>query len=388
MKKRKICVVTGSRADYGLLFWLLKEIQADPALELQVIATGMHLSHEFGLTYKIIEEDGFFLNAKVEMLMSSDSPVGITQSIGIGTIGFASALDGLQPDILVLLGDRYEILAAAQAALIASVPIAHIHGGETTEGVIDEAIRHAITKMSQFHFVAAEDYRRRVIQLGEMPERVLNYGAPGLDNIKRLKLLNREELEQSINFKFGQINFLVTYHPETLEKSGPQKALTEIFKALDHFPEAKVIITKHNADTYGRIIGRMIDVYASKHPGRVTVYTSLGQLNYLSAMKIMDLVIGNSSSGIIEAPALKRPSINIGNRQTGRLKAASIIDCTENSQSIISAIKKALSHEFQIMLPGVSSLYGCGHTSAQIKEFLKTVDIDTVLMKKFYDICF
>ena len=254
MNKRKICIVTGTRAEYGLLYWLMKEIQGDAALELQVIVTGMHLSPEFGLTYKKIEEDGFTINEKVEMLLSSDTPVGIAKSVGLGVIGFADALARQKPDILVVLGDRFEILSAAQAAMVARIPIAHIHGGETTEGAIDEAIRHAITKMAHFHFTAAEPYRRRIVQLGEAPERVMNYGAPGLDNIKKLKLLNRAAFEKAIKFSLGKMSFLVTYHPVTLSAANPEQSFKELTNALDQFPEAKIIFAKANADTAGRII--------------------------------------------------------------------------------------------------------------------------------------
>lgn len=385
MSKRKICVVTGTRAEYGLLYWLMKEIQIDPELELQIITTGMHLSPEFGLTYKVIEEDGFSINAKVEMLLSSDTPVGIAKSIGLGVIGFADVLDRLRPDILVLLGDRYEILAAAQAAMVARIPIAHIHGGEATEGLIDEAIRHAVTKMSHIHFVAAEPYRQRVIQLGENPEKVLNYGAPGLDNIERLHLLSKEDFENSINFRLGKTNFLVTYHPVTLSDQSPKHAMQELFFALDHFQDAKIIITKPNADTDGRIICQMIDDYKARQPDRVMATASLGQVRYLSAIKHVDAVIGNSSSGLIEAPALKKPTINLGNRQKGRLKAASVIDCAENTEALVAAIQKALSADFMLSISNVVSPYGEGNVSVRIKDYLKNVNLKDILQKKFFD---
>lgn len=382
---RKICIVTGTRAEYGLLYWLMKEIQNDQDLELQIIVTGMHLSPEFGLTYKTIEVDGFLIDAKVEMLLSSDTPVGIAKSIGLGVIGFADALDRLMPDILVLLGDRYEILAAAQAAMVARIPIAHLHGGEATEGLIDEAIRHAVTKMAHFHFVAAEPYRQRVIQLGENPEKVINYGAPGLDNIKRLNLLNKEDFENSINFRLGKTNFLVTYHPVTLSDQGPKHTMQELFRALDHFKDAKIIFTKPNADTDGRVICQMIDDYMVRQPDRVMATVSLGQLRYLSAIKHVDAVIGNSSSGLIEAPPLKKPTINLGNRQRGRLKAASVIDCDENTEAIIAAIQKALSADFLLSITNVVSLYGEGNASVRIKDYLKIVNLKDVLQKKFFD---
>jgi len=384
---RKICVVTGARAEYGLLYWLLKEIKDDPDLELHIIATGMHLSPEFGSTYKIIEEDGFFINAKVEMLLSSDTPVGIAKSIGLAIIGFADALDRLKPDILVLLGDRFEILAAAQAALVARIPVAHLHGGESTEGVIDEAIRHSVTKMSHLHFVAAEPYKKRVIQLGEEPERVFVFGTPGLDNIKRLKLLSKDEFEKAINFKLGKLNFLITYHPVTLLAGNDNgKVLKELFKVLDHFSDAKAIFTKPNSDTGGRIISELIDDYVAKQPERFVAFVSLGQLKYLSAIKNVDLVIGNSSSGLIEAPALKKPTINLGIRQQGRLRALSVIDCDENSEAIVIAIKKALSKDFQNKLSKVVLPYGIDDASHKIKELLKIIPLNNFLIKRFYNV--
>lgn len=388
MHRRKICIITGSRAEYGLLYWLLKEIQKDLDLELQIIATGMHLSPEFGLTYKIIEDDGFKINEKVEMLLSSDTVVGIAKSIGLATIGFADALNRLKPDIVVVLGDRFEILAAAQAAMVARIPIAHLHGGEATEGVIDEAIRHSVTKMSHLHFVAAEPYRRRVVQLGENPDRVYNFGAVGLDNIVRLKLLNRNDFEKSINFMLGKINFLITYHPVTLKKSVTQLEMEQLLNALNQFPEAKLIFTKSNSDTEGRIINELIDKYTLINSERVASFTNLGQLLYLSALKHVDVVIGNSSSGIVEAPSFKTPTVNIGDRQRGRLRAQSVIDCDETAESIVDAINKALSPDFQKLLPDISSPYGDGKgkTALRIKNVLKSTDLNNILLKKFYDL--
>lgn len=381
---RKICVVTGTRAEYGLLYWLLKEIQADPGLQLQLAVTGMHLSPEFGLTWKTIEEDGFAIDAKVEMLLSSDTPAGIAKSIGLGVIGFADALARLQPDILVVLGDRFEILAAAQAAMVARIPVAHIHGGETTEGVIDEAIRHAVTKMAHLHFVAAEPYRQRVIQMGEDPRLVFNFGAPGLDNVSRLQLMSREELESSLGVKLGNLTFLVTYHPVTLKKN-PVDGLESLFAALDGFPDANVIITKPNSDTDSRTIIQMIDEYAARQPERVSVFTSLGQLRYLSTISLVDVVIGNSSSGVIEVPLFKKPTVDIGDRQRGRLKASSVIESEEDTSSIKVAIEKALSVEFQSSLSTAESLYGVGNTSLKIAQCLKSVDLEGILFKRFCD---
>ena len=381
---RKICIVTGTRAEYGLLYWLMKEIQFDNELQLQIIATGMHLSPEFGLTYMTIEEDGFSINAKVEMLLSSDTSVGIAKSIGLGVIGFADALERLQPDIMVVLGDRYEILAAAQAALVARIPVAHIHGGETTEGAIDESIRHAVTKMSHLHFVAAEPYRTRVIQLGEHPDTVFNVGALGIENIKRLQLLDKSQLEQSINFKLSTTCFLVTYHPATLGTTSPQVAMQALLEALDHFPDARIVFTKPNSDTDGRVLNQMIDEYAQHNKERVAVFTSMGQLRYLSALQFVDAVIGNSSSGIIEAPACNTPTVNIGDRQSGRLKADSIVDCLETTESIVTAINRTLSRPFREGIKQVVSLYGYGESASHIKGQLKQSNLSST--KRFYDL--
>lgn len=385
-EKRKICVVTGTRAEYGLLFWLMKEIQDDHELELQIIATGMHLSPEFGLTYHTIEEDGFHINAKVEMLLSSDTPVGVAKSIGLGVIGFADALDRLRPDIMVVLGDRFEIFAATQAAMVAKIPIAHIHGGEATEGLIDESIRHAITKLSQFHFTAAEQYRNRIIQMGEAPERVWNYGAPGLDNFKRLSLHDREGFQREINLDLGELSFLVTYHPVTLSYEDPSKPFSELLNALDTFPDAKIIFTKANADTSGRIINQMIDQYSEINKNRVISFTSMGQILYLSALRHVDVIVGNSSSGLVEAPCVPVPTVNIGDRQRGRLKAQSVIDCRENREDIVEAIERAKSPQFKKILPHVVSLYGQGDASIKIKNCLQKVLLQEAIIKTFYDI--
>jgi len=384
--KRKICVITGSRSEYGLLYWLIKEIQDDPDLELQLLVTGIHLSPEFGMTYKVIEKDGFVINAKVEMQLSSDSSVGVTKSMGLGLIGYADALDRLKPDIVVLMGDRYEIMAAAQAAMVQQIPVAHISGGEVTEGAIDDSIRHAVTKMSHLHIVAAEPYRKRTIQLGEHPDRVYNFGEPGLDNINKLDLLDRKAFEESINFKLGEVNFLVTYHPVTLSREKPETAMQRLFDALDSFDNAKVIFTKPNADTGGRAIIEMIDAYGVANPKKVSIHKSLGQIRYLSAMVHCDVVVGNSSSGLVEVPVMKKPTVNIGDRQKGRLKAKSVIDCPDRTEDIIAALQKGLSKEFQLTLPNVESFYGDGRSSEKIKEVLKSVQIDGLLMKRFFDV--
>lgn len=386
MQGRKICVITGTRAEYGLLHGLMEEIKKDEDLVLQIVATGMHLSHEFGLTYKQVEQDGFTINSKVEMLLSSDTPIGITKSVGLGTIGFADVYEQLKPDIVVLLGDRYEILAAAQAAMIAKIPMAHIHGGETTEGAIDEAIRHSITKMSHIHFVAAEPYKKRVIQLGENPARVYNFGALGIDNIINMKLLDKHEFEKSINFCLGDTNFLVTYHPVTLNTQGSIQAIESLLEALDEFPNAKIIFTKSNSDHEGRIMNSIIDEYVQVNPNRASSYTSLGQLRYLSAIRHVDVVIGNSSSGIIEVPIFKKPTVNIGKRQSGRLKAVSVIDCGESKEEIVSAIRVAFTNDFKEKTANSESLYGCGDVALNIKKTLKYISLEKILIKEFYDL--
>jgi len=382
MAKRKICIVTGSRAEYGLLYWLMKEIQADPALQLQIIATGMHLSPEFGSTYQVIEADGFTIDAKVEMLLSSDTAVGIAKSMGLGMIGMADALDRLRPEILVVLGDRFEILAAVQTAMVARVPVAHIAGGDTTEGAFDEAIRHSITKMSHMHFVTNEGAARRVRQLGEDPDRIFNVGSPGLDSISRLQLLDRQQLEASLEFRFCRQNLLVTFHPVTLENHTAEAQFWELLTALDGLGgEVGTIFTQPNADTGGRAIIRLMEDYVATHPNART-YVSLGQLRYLSAMSQVDAVVGNSSSGLYEAPSFGKPTVNIGDRQKGRLQAASVINCAPTHDEI----EKAIVHALAMDCSGAINPYGDGNSSARIKEELKMVTEPTALLKKhFFD---
>jgi UDP-hydrolysing UDP-N-acetyl-D-glucosamine 2-epimerase len=378
----KICVVTGTRADYGLLYWLMKEVQADFDLQLQLIATGMHLSPEFGLTYKVIEEDGFHIDAKVEILLSSDTPVGIAKSIGLGVIGFAEALDRLKPDIMVVLGDRYEILAAAQAAMVATIPIAHIAGGDTTEGAIDEAIRHSITKMSHLHFVTNKHSAKRVRQLGENPQNVFCVGSPGIDYIKRIKLLTSEELAQSLDFNFRVNNLLITFHPATLEEKTSQQQFSELLKALDSLGDGiGLIFTKPNSDADGRIIIKLIDEFVASRPN-AKAYTSLGQLRYLSTIAQVDAVVGNSSSGLYEVPSFNKPTVNIGDRQKGRLQAESVIQCGNNAEEIQSAIQQAL----KFKLINVQNPYGDGSSSKRIVDRLKSCsDYKSLLKKHFYE---
>ncbi len=381
-ERRKICIITGTRAEYGLLYWLMKEIDVDPDLELQLIVTGMHLSPEFGLTYKKIEEDGFVINEKVEMLLSSDSPVGIAKSIGLGVIGFADALDRLRPDILVLLGDRFEMLAAAQASLIARIPVAHIAGGDSTEGAYDEAIRHSITKMSHLHFVTNEEAKKRIKQLGEDPEHIFNVGSPGIDYIRRLNLLDREELKQKLAFEFREKNLLVTFHPVTLDDTLPEMQFQELLHALDRLgEEVGLIFTKPNSDTGSRVLISLIDDYVASHRNAKS-YTSLGQLLYLSTISQVDAVVGNSSSGLYEVPSFKKPTVNIGDRQKGRLQAASVINCGPTREEILKAIFKA----FTLDCSRVINPYGDGHSSLKIAAKLKEVpDPRALIKKRFFD---
>lgn len=381
---RKICVVTGTRAEYGLLYWLLREIEADEALTLQLVVTGMHLAPEFGMTVESIERDGFPIAERVEMLLSSDTPVGVAKAIGLGVIGFADVLARLQPDVVVVLGDRFEVLAVAQAALVARIPLAHLHGGEVTEGAFDDAIRHAITKMAHLHFVAAEPFRQRVIQMGEHPDRVFLVGAPGLDHLKRSPLLDRDALEAALGVPLRTPTLLVTYHPVTLDAGDPAEPLRELFAALDRLPDSLVLFTKANADTHGRALNALIDAYAAERPERVRAFASLGQTRYLSALHHADAVVGNSSSGLIEAPAAGVPTVNIGDRQGGRLRGASVLDCAPERDAIGAALARALDPAFRAAVREMASPYGRGDASRRIKDCLKTVPLDGLVKKGFY----
>jgi len=381
---RKICVVTGTRAEYGLLRWVMNGIENSTELTLQVIATGMHLSPEFGLTYSEIEKDGLRIDRKIEMLLSSDTSTGLAKSMGIGMIGFADALGSLKPDLLVVLGDRFEIFSAVAVAMTARIPVAHIHGGEITEGVIDEAIRHSVTKMSHLHFVATQEYYHRVIQLGEQPERVFHVGGLGIDNINNLKLIYRNELELLMNFKFGVKNLLVTFHPVTLERSTAGTQMSELLSALEELEETSIIFTMPNADTDGRALFPMINDFVSRHDN-CKAYTSLGHLKYLSCMRYVDGVVGNSSSGLIEAPTFKKGTINIGDRQRGRLKADSVIDCEPNKNDILLAIDQLYSSNFKKILDNVENPYGVGGASEKIVEIIQELSYDDFLKKRFND---
>ncbi len=381
---KKICVFTGARSEYGLLKPLMDGIAFDKDIQLQIIASGMHLSPEFGLTYKEIEKDGFEINEKIEILLSSDTPVGISKSIGLGLISFSESLQRLKPDMAVILGDRFEALAFAIACYVSLVPIAHLYGGELTEGSIDEGIRHSITKMSFLHFTAIDEYKKRVIQLGEQPDRVFNVGALGIDNIKKMKLLTKKNLEQKLNIKFKKHNLLVTFHPVTLEGMVAEKQFAELLKALDKLKDTMLIFTKANADVEGRAINILIDKYAAKNKDKAAAFDSMGQLLYLSTMQYVDAAIGNSSSGIIEAPSFKIGTINIGDRQRGRIKSESIIDCKPDFWDIKKAFEILYSKEFQKKLKIAINPYGNGTAVKKIKNIIKNYEIDAK-KKRFYD---
>jgi GDP/UDP-N,N'-diacetylbacillosamine 2-epimerase (hydrolysing) len=384
--KRKICVITGSRAEYGLLYWLMKGIQDANDLQLQIIATGTHLSPEFGLTYKEIEEDGFVIDKKVEMVLSADTPSAITKSTGLGMISFAEVFADLKPDVAVVLGDRYEVFAATFAVLVACIPIAHIGGGEVTEGAFDEAIRHSITKMAFLHFTAAEEYRKRVIQLGEDSSRVFNVGGMGIDAIIKTDLLKKRDLEQRLGFNFQLKNLLVTFHPVTLEKNSSEKQFAELLAALETLNDTYIIFTAPNADTDGRIIIKMINDFVSENSDMSIAFTSMGQLNYHSTLQYVDAVVGNSSSGLSEAPSFRIGTINIGDRQKGRLKVDCVIDCEPEKESILNAIGKVYSREYQEKLSQVKNPFGDGHASEKILDVLRTIGLPGDPKKVFHDL--
>nr|WP_320148029.1 UDP-N-acetylglucosamine 2-epimerase [uncultured Anaeromusa sp.] len=383
----KVCIVTGTRAEYGILTPLLEGIQKDESLELQLIVTGMHLSPEFGLTYREIEKDGFHIDEKIDMLISSDTTSGIAKSVGIAILGMTEALNRLQPDILLLLGDRYEIFAAAQTAMLLGIVIGHIHGGERTEGAVDESIRHAITKMAHLHFTATEEYRQRVIQMGEQPDRVFNVGALGIEKIRQMQLLSKSLLEKAINFSFLKRNFLITLHPETLLNEKENLGILEaLLKAMDAFPDIGLIITGANADACGQKFNQRLKEYVDRQGERAVFQMSLGQLRYFSCLQCCDLVIGNSSSGIIEAPFFKIPTINIGNRQEGRMKAKSIIDCKGITEDIIDAVNNGFFLARQSWMKEVKSVYGTGNTTESIIKVVKKRSCSHLIKKKFYDV--
>ncbi|WP_443088716.1 UDP-N-acetylglucosamine 2-epimerase [Vibrio sp. SCSIO 43137] len=381
---KKVTVFTGTRAEYGLLYWLIKDIQDDPELDLQLLVSGTHLSPEFGETYKQIEQDGFVIDEKVEILLSSDSSTGTAKSMGLGVIGFADALARLQSDLLIILGDRFEALAVAQTAMIMRIPIFHLHGGEITEGAYDDAIRHAITKLSYWHGTSTEEYRKRVIQLGESPERVKNVGAIGLDHLKRAQFMSLEALSDSLSFSLEKPYFVVTYHPVTLGEEPPVESFQALLSALDEFSDHQVILTYPNADDGGRQIIPLLEKYAQDNPSRVLAIPSLGQVRYLSAVKYAAAVIGNSSSGIIEVPSFDVPTVNIGVRQKGRLAAKSVIDSEADFHSIKEAINCAVKGLYRRDKQPIFNPYGAGDTSSQVIDAMKSTVTGTC--KSFYDL--
>jgi UDP-N-acetyl-D-glucosamine 2-epimerase, UDP-hydrolysing len=382
----KICVVTGSRAEYGLLSRLMQMIQEDSGLKLQVIATNMHLSPEFGLTYQEIEKDGFFINKKVEMLLSSDTANGTAKSVGLATIGFADAYEDLKPDLLLVLGDRYEILSAVTTALFYKIPVAHLHGGEITEGAYDDAIRHAITKMSHLHFTSTEEYRKRVIQLGENPERVFNVGAIGIDNIKHLKLLSRDVLERELQFLLKEQTILVTYHPVTLDENDTRMQFQCLLNVLNDRQDIRIIFTLPNSDTGGRVIIPMIQDFVKCNKDRAIAFASLGSLRYLSVLRCVSAVVGNSSSGIIEAPSFGIPTLNIGNRQKGRIVARSVLQCEISEQAIRAGLEIVLANSFLQLARNVINPYEQKNTAVKIRDVLKTYPLSPVIQKTFYNL--
>jgi GDP/UDP-N,N'-diacetylbacillosamine 2-epimerase (hydrolysing) len=383
--KRKICVITGTRAEYGLLQLLIQGLKDDPQTLLQLVVTGMHLSPEFGSSYRNIENDGFFIDRKVEMLLSSDSDVGIGKSFGLGVIGFVEAISELSPHLILVLGDRFEILAAVSAALFLKVPVVHLHGGEVTEGALDESMRHAITKMSQVHCVATDEYRKRVIQLGEIPERVHCVGGLGVDMIKHTYLMDRYDLERDLDFKFRTKNLLVTLHPETLATMPPEKQMLELLSALGDLSDTGIIFTQPNADAGSREIISMVKNFVATHPN-AREYSSLGQRRYLSCMAFCDAIVGNSSSGLLEAPTFKKGTINIGDRQLGRQQASSVINCRAERNEIKSALQKLYSLEFQACLLNVINPYGDGGATVRIINIIKSLSLDEITKKPFYDL--
>lgn len=378
--------MTGTRAEYGLLYWVLKEIQETQELELQLVVTGMHLSPEFGNTYKEIEKDGFTIDRRVDLQLNSDSAEGVVASMGTGMPGFASAFKDLQPDMLLVLGDRFEIFAATISAMIQQIPIAHIHGGELSEGVFDEPIRHSITKMSHLHFTASEVYMTRVLQLGEQPEHVFNVGAVGVDNINRYDLLSKEQLEKEIDFVFTAKNILVAFHPVTLEENTFQEQFSNLLTVLDNLQDTNIIFTKANADPGGQVINTMIDEYVQNHKNTSTAFHSMGQLNYLSTMQFVDAVVGNSSSGILEAPSFKIGTINIGDRQRGRTRAMSVIDCEPTTAGIREAFDILYGEPFQKTLEDVQNPFGEGDTVKRIIDKISTFSLNGILKKPFNDL--
>ncbi|KIC63412.1 UDP-N-acetylglucosamine 2-epimerase [Chryseobacterium taiwanense] len=382
---KKVCVITATRAEYGLLKPLMKLIKDSDQLQLQIIVTGAHLSPEFGLTYKNIENDGFVIDEKVEILLSSDTSASIVKTMGMAMMGMADALPRLKPDLIVILGDRYEMLSIASAVTIFKIPIAHLHGGEITEGAYDDAIRHSITKMSHLHFTSTDEYRNRVIQMGENPQNVFNVGAIGLDNIRDLKLLSKEELEADLDIKFKKYNYQITFHPETLGSLSSAEQFQNLLNVIEKEEDSFFIFTKANADTDGRIINQMIDDFVKKHPNIAKAFSSLGTLRFLSVVKICDAIVGNSSSGILEAPSLHTATINIGNRQKGRAQASSIINVNNSEEGISSGFELARKLITENQFSEVKNPYDNGGAAQEILN--KILEFKTIKTNKsFYNL--
>ena len=383
--QRKICVITSSRADYGLLRLILKGIDTDSDLTLQLVATGMHLSSKYGNTCQEILTDGFEIDMKIDTLVGENDARGVSESIGLGVSKFSAALEELRPDLVLVLGDRFEIFAAVVAAHVALIPVAHIHGGELTEGAIDDAFRHSITKMSQLHFVSTQEYANRVIQLGEQPGSVFVTGGLGIDAISQLKLLSKSELEAILGLKFGEKNLLITFHPVTLELAVADKQINELLVALDQLPGINYIFTSPNADSGSNYIGQAIEKFVATHENS-SFYASLGQLNYFSCIQFVDGVVGNSSSGILEIPTFRKGTINIGDRQQGRVQAGSVINCKPDVESILNAIKVLYSAEFMDRLGASVSPYGDEGASNIILRIIKNLNLPLEIKKSFYDL--
>ncbi|MFI4918662.1 MAG: UDP-N-acetylglucosamine 2-epimerase [Legionellales bacterium] len=384
--KRKLCVVTATRAEYGLLKCLLDEIIADSALELQLIVTGSHLSPEFGYTIKQIREDGYPVTKAIEMLLSSDTPIGISKSMGLAQIGFAEAYSELKPDLVLVLGDRYELIPIVVAAVLCNIPVAHLNGGEVTQGSMDEVFRHTLTKLSTLHFTAMQEYAERVVRMGEQPSRVFNVGEAGLDSLQSFDFMTKPELEASLGMPLKRRNFLITLHPETAEAATDvEMQCNHLLRVLDEQDDSLLIFTKANADVGGRIINAMIEHYVAQHADKALVFVSLGQRRYWSLLRMVDAVVGNSSSGIVEAPSFQIGSINVGTRQQGRLRAASVIDADFTLESLRASFARLTSAAFAQQLPGIINPYRQNNSSAQIKTILRDIDLSLLKNKIFYD---
>ena len=383
---RKICFVTGTRAEYGLLSRLMRLVEDEDSTQLPIVAKNMHLLPEYGETYREIESDGFSVDVKVPMRRLSDDALGIITSMSEEILGMGRAYEELKPDMVILLGDRYEILVAAEVALLSRIPVVHIHGGEITEGAFDDAIRHAVTKMSALHFTSTEEYRMRVIQMGEHPDRVFNVGSLGVENIKSVKLMDKDELERSLDFRISDKTILVTYHPETLGDISVKDSIESLLSALESIQDLNIIFTMPNSDTGRDDIAESIKNYVEKHPGRARAFKSLGLIRYLSALHYVKAVVGNSSSGIIEVPSMGIPTLNIGDRQKGRIHGASVYDCGSDTASIVEGLRIVLSDKFRQVAETSANPYEKENTAENIFKVISSYPLDKLRHKSFYDI--